>query len=60
MYKRQIYNSTGTLIDNSQLMDIPIGYHTIDYTPRGFQPGAYFIVIESGNEILVREKFVVE
>jgi len=58
--KLSIYNSAGELVDCSQLLNIPIGYHTIDYTPRGFIPGVYFMVIESGNEILLREKFVVE
>lgn len=56
----KIYDISGNLIDESQKMNIPKGYHTIDYLPKNFITGAYFIVIESGGEVIAREKFIVK
>ena len=55
----KIYNIAGELID-SQDIDMPSGYHTIDYNTSKLNTGAYFFIVESENEVIAREKFIVE
>ena len=55
----KIYDELGSQISESQEITIPIGSHTINYTPSSLSPGTYFIVISSDGEVLGREKFVV-
>jgi len=56
----KIYDETGLLNCVSPEINLQIGNHTIDYTPKTtLTPGTYFIVISSNGEVLGREKFVV-
>jgi hypothetical protein len=56
----RIFDIKGSLIEESREIQIPKGYHTIDFRTDGYMSGAYLAVIESDGEIIAREKFIVE
>ncbi len=56
----KIFSLNGNLIEQSQEVTIPKGYHTLDFKTDGYVPGTYFLVVESNGEIITREKFIIK